>query len=504
MKQILLILALAFSSMAQAGEYIIKFKNTSPNALIQKAEGLGLNVTDVHQKASLVQVSIDDKDLVAQLKQIQRNENVEYIVENFKLHAIKSNYTLSQLRDQWAIAKVNAEKAWNLAGNKGVRDIVVAVIDTGVDYRHESLAPNMVAGYDFRDNDADPMDQTSAQNPGHGTHVAGIVGATGEVNGGIIGLGARVSIMPIRFLGADGSGDLMGGIKSIDFAIEKGAQVINASWGAKIAASQAQPLIEAVKRASDAGIIFVSAAGNDGASNDKTGFYPANAKFENTITVAASGSSDSKPSWSNYGRAIVDVAAPGEQIMSTLPGNKYQNLSGTSMASPLVAGLVGLLLSQNSEMTGAQVRSVMQLTGAKVGIETACNCRIDAGAAMETVKQNKLVVVPAAATVAPTGTLQFSGFQGTAPYTFASSNAAVAEIDANGLLTAKSKGETTVTVTDSAGQTSQSLAIRIADLSDGGGGGGTPPPGGGGECPFDPQTCEMLCGIMPDAPWCQK
>jgi thermitase len=503
MKQLLLILALTFSFAGQAGEYIVKFKNTTPNALVDTAEGLGLKVNDVHATGNLVQVTISNKDLVGQLKQIQRHKKVEYIVESFKLHAIRSPMSMAQLKEQWAIAKVNAEKAWNLAGNKGVRDIVVAVIDTGVDYRHESLAPNMVAGYDFRDNDNDPMDLTSAQNPGHGTHCAGIIGATGEVNGGIIGLGARVSLMPIRFLGADGSGDLMGGIKSIDFAIENGAKVISASWGAKIAASQAQPLIDAVKRASDAGIIFISAAGNDGTSNDRTGFYPANAKFENTITVAASNSSDGKPSWSNFGRGIVDIAAPGEQIMSTIPNNRYQNLSGTSMATPLVSGLVGLLLSQNPEMTGAQARSLIQSTGAQVSIETACNCRIDAGAAMETLKQNKLVVVPAAATVAPNGKLQFSGFQGAAPYTFASANAAIAEIDANGLLTAKSKGETTVTVTDSSGQKAQSLAIRVAELSDGGGG-GNPPPGGGEECPFDPQTCEMICGIAPDMPWCQK
>jgi thermitase len=350
-----------------------------------------------------------------------------------------------------------------------------------------------VQGFDFKANDSDPMDETSQQNPGHGTHCAGIVGATGLVENGITGLSPVVSLMPLRFLGADGSGDLMAGIKAVDHAIEKGAKVISASWGAKVPAAQATPLIEAVKRASDAGVIFVSAAGNDGSSNDSVGFYPANAKFENTITVAASDRNDAKPSWSNYGKAIVDVASPGDAIMSTIPGNKYMELRGTSMATPLVSGLVALLASYKPDITGAQARSIIQSSGTKVSIETACNCRIDAAGAMETLTASKLVVVPAAATLEPSGTLKFQGFQGTAPYRFTSSNTAIADIDANGTLTAKALGEVTVTVTDSAGVSAQSLPIRVAEK----------PQGGGGDCPLgDPMMCELLCQIMPELPFC--
>ena len=503
MKHILLSALLVFSAASQAGEYIVKFKDNTNMGLIQSAQSLGLKVQDTHEKGQLVQVEIPDEQLVEKYKQIKNNKNVEYIVETFPLKAFRAPYTLTELRDQWAIAKVNAEQAWAKAGNKGEREIIVAVIDTGVDYNHESLRPNMVPGYDFNANDDDPMDETSFQNPGHGTHVAGITGATGEVNGGIIGLSARVSIMPLRFLGANGSGDLMAGIKAIDWAIENGAKVINASWGAEVSKSQAEPLIEAVKRASDAGVIFVAAAGNSSKNNDTAGFWPANAKFENTITVAASNSSDGKPNWSNYGRAIVDLAAPGENIMSTIPGNKYQNLSGTSMAAPLVSGLVALLASQNPDITGAEVRSLMQTTGAQVSIQTACNCRIDAGAAMDALKGDTMVVVPAAGTVEPNKTAKFSAFQGTAPFTFASSDTAIGEIAADGTFTAKAKGETTITVTDANGKTANSLPIRVAELSDGGGGGGNPPPGDG-QCPFDPQTCELICGIAPDMPWCQK
>ncbi len=502
MKRILLFAFFIFSAASQAGEYIVKFKDHTHMGLTQAAQSLGLKVQDTHEKGRLVQVKIPDNQLLEKYKQIKNNKNVEYIVETFPLKAFRAPYTLAELREQWALAKVNAEKAWQLAGNKGHRNIIVAVIDTGVDYNHESLSPNMVPGYDFNANDDDPMDETSFQNPGHGTHCAGVVGATGEVNGGIVGLSARVSIMPLRFLGANGSGDLMAGIKAIDYAIEHGAKVISASWGAEVQKSQAEPLIEAVKRASDAGVIFIAAAGNSNKNNDTSGFWPANAKFENTITVAASNSSDGKPSWSNYGRAIVDLAAPGENIMSTIPGNKYKNLSGTSMATPLVSSLVALLASQNPEITGAEARSLIQATGAQVDIQTACNCRIDAGAAMEALKNNTMIVVPAAGTIAPNSTSKFSAFQGTAPLSFTSSNTNVADIAADGTFTAKTKGETTITVTDAHGKTATSLPIRVAELSDGGGGGGTPPPGDG-QCPFDPQTCELICGIAPDMPWCQ-
>lgn len=497
MKKLLYVLFLILPISASAGEYIVKLKPMSIMSLDTQAELMGLAVTDRHNKGNLVQVSIPEEQKIETLTEIQQNPSVEYVVESFKLHAVKSNINPVALREQWAIKKVNAEAAWNLAGNKGSNSVIVAVIDTGVDYTHESLAPNMVKGYDFKANDSDPMDETSSNNPGHGTHCAGIVGATGAVENGITGLSAAVSIMPLRFLGADGSGDLMAGIKAVDFAIENGAKIISASWGAKVGAAQAQPLIDAVKRASDAGVIFISAAGNDGSSNDRVSFYPANAKFENTITVAASDEADAKPSWSNFGTAVVDMSSPGDQIMSTIPGNKYMNLRGTSMATPLVSGLVALLASQNPNITGAQVRSLIQTTGAKVSIETACNCRIDAGAAMTTLKNEALVVVPAAATIAPNATLAFSGFMGKAPYTFSSSTPAVATIDADGTLTAKTVGQTVVSVTDSLGAVAKSLAINVVE--DNGGGGG-----GGGSCPIgDQATCDIICGIYPEAPFCQ-
>ncbi|MBX2995668.1 MAG: S8 family serine peptidase [Bdellovibrionaceae bacterium] len=491
------------SSPAWAAEYLVKYR--SPWAL-QSMNFNGLNVMDNHPAGQLFKVDIPSHQKVATLVRLLADSNIEYVVPNARLHTFDAPFDAQALKDQYAIKKVKAEEAWTKAGNKGSKNITVAVIDTGVDYRHKNLAPNMVPGYDFARNDNDPMDQTSSQNPGHGTHCAGIVGATGLVDGGIVGLAPGVSIMPIRFLDENGSGDLNNGVKAIDFAIEKKVQVISASWGAAIPRSQAGPILEAIGRAEKAGIIFIAAAANDGKNNDSYEVYPANAGLSNVITVAASNSSDSKPSWSNYGRAKVSLSSPGDAIMSTLPGDKYGNLSGTSMATPLVSGLVGFLLSQDPTITPENMKALLQSTGVKVGIQTACDCRVDALAAVETIMSKKLFVSPNAATMGTSDKVKFTGVYGTAPYKFASSNAAVASIDANGELTGVSEGETTVTVTDAAGATATSYKIYVGKPSS------NPPPGepgqpgqpgNPGDCPLgDPAICQIICQIQPDLPFC--
>lgn len=510
MKRALFLGALLIGSQAFAGEYLVKYKSTSAlnmlTTMTMSTKSV-MQVTDHNPTASLVKVNIAKKDEAKSLANLLSQPGVEYVVPNFKLKAITAPINAAALKDQWAIAKVQAEKAWQRAGNKGSKNVIVAVIDTGVDYRHESLSPNMVPGFDFKDNDNDPMDDTGFQNPGHGTHCAGAVGATGLVDGGIIGLAPEVSMMPLRFLGADGSGDLNNAIKAIDYAVEKGAQIISASWGAAVPRSQAAPLLEAIKRADDKGVIFIAAAANDGKNNDKTEMYPANNGFPNSITVAASGSSDAKPSWSNYGTATVHVAAPGENIMSTLPKNKYGNLSGTSMATPLVSGLAALLKSQDPSLTGAQIRAIMQTTGTKVSIETACNCRVDAYEAVETVMSKKMVVVPAAATMKPQETLALSILNGKAPFKFASSNPSVATVSEDGTMTAVADGSTVITVTDADGKTASSLNMNVGAKSSSPGNpdpGNPGNPGEPGECPLgDPAICQIACQVMPQLPFCQ-
>nr|BFD60250.1 hypothetical protein CKG001_23570 [Bdellovibrio sp. CKG001]BFD63668.1 hypothetical protein BdHM001_23490 [Bdellovibrio sp. HM001]BFD66157.1 hypothetical protein HAGR004_11790 [Bdellovibrio sp. HAGR004] len=513
MKRALLVGAVLFGSQAFAGEYLVKYTNTRAFNMLNTmstSKVSTIQMMDHNDTASLVLVDIAKKHEAQALASLLGQPGVEYIVPNFKIRAFEAPVDAAALKEQWSIAKVQAEKAWQRAGNKGSKNVIVAVIDTGVDYTHPALAPNMITGYDFRDNDADPMDITGFQNPGHGTHCAGAVGATGLIDGGIVGLSPEVSMMPLRFLGADGSGDLNNAIKSIDYAIEKGAHIISASWGAAVPRNQAAPLLEAVKRADDKGVIFIAAAANDGKNNDKTEMFPANNGYPNSITVAASGPSDAKPSWSNYGTATVHVAAPGENIMSTLPKGKYGNLSGTSMATPLVSGLVALMKAQDPSLTGAQIRAILQTTGAKVSIETACNCRVDAYEAVEAVMSKKMVVVPSAATIKNSETLALSVLNGKAPFKFTSSNPSVATVSDNGTMTAVANGSTVITVTDASGKTASTLNMHVGASSGGSNpnppddGGGLPSPGEPGECPLgDPAICQIICQIKPDLPFCQ-
>lgn len=501
---LLIIVSLLFAgSFAQAAEYLVKYKDQKAlHHIFQQAQlsSMGMMVIDMHKPGQFVRVDIDKQAEAIALARLLANPNVEWVVPNFKLHAFSAPFESYkdnvQLKEQWAIAKIQAEKAWERAGNRGNRSVIIAVIDTGIDYKHKNLAPNMVPGYDFRDNDADPMDETSDRNPGHGTHCAGIAAGSGLIEGGVIGAGPAVSMMPIRFLGSDGSGDLNSGIRSIDYAIEKGAHIISASWGAAVPRMQAKALIEAVQRADDKGIIFVAAAANDGKSNDTRDVFPANSGTRNMISVAASGPTDAKPSWSNYGKATVDLASPGEKIMSTLPNDQYGELSGTSMATPLVSGIVGFLKSQDMSLTGAQIRSLLQTTGAKVNIETACNCRVDAFAAVDHLLSKKMWIVPAAATIPQGGSVTVSVMNGQAPFKFVSSNPSALTVNDSGVVNAVATGSATITVTDASGQSLTSLDYNV----------GTPQSDnpGGGDCPIgDPAMCEILCGIMPDMPFCQ-
>ena len=446
------LLVFCVALQVSAAEYIVKVKkniNFHKALSVLHAEN-AVRITSIHQIGRLAKISMETssgKATAHRLSMLVANQDIEYVVENIKLHALETPSD-SRFSEQWALEKINVLSAWGLT--KGSNNIVVAVIDTGADTKHEDLAANIwtnqkeiagngkdddangfiddINGWDFHGNDNNPNDETSSANPGHGTHCSGIIGAVGNNNLGISGINQHVSIMPIRFLGADGSGDLFSSTKAIDYAISNGAHIISASWGAPATKAMAQPIIEAIERANQKGVLFVAAAGNEGASNDTTPSYPANAGLSNVINVAASNPSDKKPSWSNLGRLTVDLASPGDEILSTLPGNKYGKLSGTSMATPLVAGLAALLKTQNPTLTPAQLKAILQSTGAKVEIETACKCRIDAAAATNAVSIKTLTVVPAAGHLDIGETLTFGAWGGVAPYTFTSSDPEVATV----------------------------------------------------------------------------
>jgi subtilisin family serine protease/subtilisin-like proprotein convertase family protein len=264
-------------------------------------------------------------------------------------------------------ADMDAPEGWDLATGNG--SIIVAVLDTGVDYNHPDLAANMwrnpgeipgnhldddgngfvddVYGYDFANNDANPMDDN-----GHGTHVAGTLGAVGNNGIGIAGVAWNVRIMAVKFLAADGTGYTSNAIRALNYAVANGAKISNNSWGG---GGFDQALNNAIASARAQGHIFVAAAGNAGLNSDVAPNYPASYPLDNVVSVAALNNQDQLASFSNYGARTVDLAAPGVNIYSTLPGGRYGTLSGTSMATPHVTGTLALVWEQHPDWTYRQV-----------------------------------------------------------------------------------------------------------------------------------------------------
>ncbi len=265
------------------------------------------------------------------------------------------------------------EAWWTQTGSKS---ITVAIIDTGGDYLHPDLAANTwrnqgevfgnridddrngfvddIHGYDFVNRDGDPMDDQ-----GHGTHVAGTIGAVGNNNMGIVGVNQNVSLMHLKFLSSQGTGSTIDAIRSVDYATRMGANVINASFGG---GGYSQAMFDAISRANDAGILFVAAAGNESNNNDFRPSFPANYDLPNVISVAATDHRDRLASFSNFGQNSVDLGAPGVSILSTLPRNRYGSLNGTSMAAPHVAGAAALLLAEKSDQTPSQLKKLLMET----------------------------------------------------------------------------------------------------------------------------------------------
>ena len=252
---------------------------------------------------------------------------------------------------QWYLHRINAQAAWDIA--TGSSSIRVAVVDDAVQTTHPDLNDACVAGRDVSDNDNNPNPPDNSFS--HGTHVAGIVGAETNNGTGIASIGFGISIIPIK--ATNEVEFITDGYEGVTWAINNGADVINMSWGGSGGSQTGQNIMNA---GNTAGVVLVAAAGNDDVS---TVFYPAG--FNHVISVASTASSDAKSSFSNFGTWI-DIASPGSSIRSTLPSNVYGVQSGTSMASPLVAGLCGLMLSVNPNLSPAEVLECLQITATNI------------------------------------------------------------------------------------------------------------------------------------------
>lgn len=314
------------------------------------------------------------------------------------------------LKNAWGIKDSNADAAWKTLeqGN----DIVIAVTDTGVDYTHEDLAANMwhnpgeipndkkdndgngyvddIVGWDFANNDNKPYDYITGLittlfiggNPGHGTHVAGVIGARLNNGKGIAGVAPKVKIMALRFISERGQGDTAAAVKAVNYAVDNGAKIINASWGSEKGQEDDTALIKALERARDKGVIFVAAAGNgrsnaDGShggfdnDNDPKPAVPASFNIDNIISVAAIDSKGELGSFSNYGAKTVHIGAPGVKILSTVPGSRYEDAvidfppfltatwDGTSMATPHVVGALAAIWSKDPKADWKKVRDTL-------------------------------------------------------------------------------------------------------------------------------------------------
>jgi hypothetical protein len=297
-------------------------------------------------------------------------------LESKTLLSVVPNDTLSG--SQWGLGSVSSYQAWSYStGSKGV---VVAIIDSGIDLTNQDLKNNLwvnpgeiagdgidnegngyiddIYGWNFANNNNDVQDRY-----GHGTHVAGIIGAEGGNSLGVAGINWNVSLMSLKFFDDKGVGDTGGAIRAMDYiSMMKniyGVNVVaaNASWGGT---GFSNMLYEAIGRLNDAGVVLTVAAGNKGSNNDITLSYPSCFDVNNIISVGALSSyTNGLASFSNYGANTVDIAAPGSTILSTIPYNNYGYKSGTSMASPFVAGAVALLNAVKPGITVSEVKNAI-------------------------------------------------------------------------------------------------------------------------------------------------
>ncbi|GKX65703.1 S8 family peptidase [Inconstantimicrobium mannanitabidum] len=299
------------------------------------------------------------------VKKVKKPDTISVVKPTDKVE-IKTNSRYSYNRSsiinyrsyEYDLIRTEAYKAWSMV--KQQKQIKVAVVDTGVDYNHPALKGkiDLANAYNFVSNNKNVMDDQ-----GHGTHVSGIITTNTKDNYGLMGITGQlnVQILPVKVLDSNGSGDSDIIAQGITYAVDKGADIINMSFGGE---GTSPEINNAIQYAVQKGVIVVAAAGND--NTDCSTFTPAS--LDNVLTVSALSMSDRKSSYSNYGNAV-ELSAPGDMILSTYPNGRYAFMSGTSMATPVVTGIAAIVKAQNPTLTAAQIEKILEKSSVDLGVK---------------------------------------------------------------------------------------------------------------------------------------
>jgi len=427
-------------------QILVKFKSdvTLPEAA-QIHRQLGGQVKESIAGIGVQVVTVPSGQEKAKAKAYAANAKVAYAEPDFVAEALGSPDDPG-FGNQWGMVKIQAPQAWDVT--TGSPGISIAILDTGVDLDHPDLASKITSNINFGSSN------TTDDVYGHGTHVAGIAAAMTDNGVGVAGLGYSSTIMNVKVLDDNGSGTYSGVASGIIWAVDNGAEVINLSLGGT---SPSSTLEDAVNYAWSKGVVVVASAGNSGSTAPS---YPA--YYSNCIAVAAVDANDALASWSNYGN-WVDVAAPGLGIYSTLKNNSYGYMSGTSMASPYVAGLAALVFTTVSDPNGThnlnyEVRSRIEAACDDINVSGIGSGRINAYRAVQTT----------AATGAIAGTVTNSGDGTPVPGATVSDGVRMSVTDAGGQYNISGVPAGTYTLTASAAgyfESSQAVLVVAAQTA---------------------------------------
>lgn len=386
------------------GRLIVRFTDQVVDITHTAAGFAGANNAHVIKHLPMINAAVitldkAEDDILALAKRWSADPSVLYAEPDYLVHAIGTVPDDPDFSQLWGLhntgqtggtpdADIDAPEAWDRF--RGSHSVVIASIDTGVDYTHPDLAANMwvnpgeipgdgidndangyiddVHGIDTVNNDSDPRDDNR-----HGTHTAGTFGAVGNDAVGIVGVNWDVRIMALKFLSGGGSGSTSDAIEAVDYVTamkrDHGVNVVvsNNSWGG---GGFSQALRDSIEAGNDQGIMFVAAAGNSGGNTDLSPHYPSSYDLDGLIAVAATDHNDSLAGFSNFGAVSVDLGAPGVSVYSTTPGGGYTYLDGTSMASPHVAGVAGMLMANSPEASLAQIKAaILDTTDPVAGLQ---------------------------------------------------------------------------------------------------------------------------------------